>query len=427
MNSLPMTAVDHCYKSNILNIKNITLSLLAITHFVLLYLVLTRHLDFLFNDAAHRLGPGTDFHVYYNAGKEWLLGNGAYGHGPAFGFRYHPLFAALFGITLSQLSVSAAFAIWVIIQEICFFFVGWRLAFFMRDWKCLLISRIILVFFSPYYLEAYMGQSTFITASLLIGAFELLSVGRTWPFTALLIFSIIIKPIGLVFFPYLLFRKLYKEATVAVIVIIITAAPFFLMDEHSWSTFLAINLRSITAAGWVVNAGNQGFHGFITNLGTRLSEIPTSKLSSFKELPLFWQALLSLLPVFFVLCSGFISWKHRHNLGLAVFLWSAIYLLGYKDVWEHSYSFACLGLLWLYAAEVIPVKILFAFVLLMALPTGFLFYNVPLPPGPSDPEHSWSMPISMLHHATKSIPLLTLYIYVAIACLKAPRDKPVLP
>jgi hypothetical protein len=93
---------------------------IAVVHITLLVLTLTRTLDPLFNDAQHRFGPGTDFYAYYYAGKGWLAGEGMYGHGPGWGFRYHPLFAATVGALLSLLSESAAFGAWVFLQAAAF-------------------------------------------------------------------------------------------------------------------------------------------------------------------------------------------------------------------------------------------------------------------------------------------------------------------
>ena len=106
------------------------------------------------------------------------------------------------------------------------------------------------------------------------------------------------------------------------------------------------------------------------------------------------------------------------DMGMQIFLCSAAYLLGYKDVWEHSYSFAVFPLFWLYEARAVPVKLLLTVAIIIAVPTAFVFYDVPLPSGPVDPEHHWNAAVSLLHHATKSLPLLFLYVSVVVTTLR---------
>ena len=47
------------------------------------------------------------------------------------------------------------------------------------------------------------------------------------------------------------------------------------------------------------------------------------------------------------------------------------------------------------------------------MPTGIVLYDVPMPPGPHDSEHAFEATTSILHHATKPIRALALYV----ACL----------
>lgn len=396
-------------------------AVLAAAHGLLLWLTLSRHLDFLWNDARHRLGPGTDFFAFYSAGLHLLQGQGAYGHGPGFGFRYHPLMAALVGVTLSPLPRGVAYALYVVILEGCFFYVFWRLGAFVKTPRSLLAARVILVFFTPYYLEVYMGNFSFVAAVILLAAFRHLQTDRKVAAFGLLAASIIVKPVGLVFLPYLFVRKHYRAVAILVVGIVLAAVPFFRLDPGSFRSFVQINLSAVPAAGWVVHGGNQGLHGLLTGLCTRASGIATAELSTFAQLPDPCRWMLLALPVALVAVSGAVSWKKRANLPLALFLWSAVYLLGYKDVWEHSYSFSVFCFIWLYAANVLSPKLVMTFAILAALPTAFALYDVPLPPGPFDPEHHWSAPVAFLHHATRSVPFLICYVLVVVACLRNGR------
>lgn len=386
---------------------------LCLVHFALLALVLNRDLDYLFNDAQHRLGPGTDFFAYYVAGDFWRHGESAYGHGPGFGFRYHPGFAAAVGTFLSPLTKWVAYGIWVGLQEVAYFFVAWRMFALLGRTRACLIALLLLTAFTPYYLEVYMGNSSFIVAALLLCAFELLERGRDWAFAVVFTLSILIKPIGLIFVPLLLFRRKFLVAAVSVGVVVITAVPFFVASPSGWHRFVQVNLESIPSPGWTLHAGNQGLHALVVDICARCADIPTRTLATYDQLPGACSALVSAIPWLFAGLAAVLTWRLRSRLGACLFVWSATYLLGYKDVWEHSYSFAIVALFWLYldgrVARWIPVL----GAIWIACPTGFAFYDVVLPPGPIDPEHHWSTAISFLHHATKPLGLLVPYAFVA--------------
>lgn len=51
----------------------------------------------------------------------------------------------------------------------------------------------------------------------------------------------------------------------------------------------------------------------------------------------------------------------------------------------------------------------------LALPTAFVCYDVALPAGPYDPEHSWSAAIALLHHATKPAFVVVLFFACVLA------------
>ena len=161
---------------------------------------------------------------------------------------------------------------------------------------------------------------------------------------------------------------------------------------------------------WLVHAGNQGLHGFFGALFTRLSGIPTWKLASYDQLPTLSRLVLAGLPVLLLGVTLRASWLIRERAEVGIFLWSCVYLLGFHDVWEHSYSVLVLGLGLLWTTDFVPRRLLILCSIGLALPTAFALYDLRLPPGPYDPEHGWSTAVSLLHHATKPLWLLVLYV-----------------
>jgi hypothetical protein len=387
--------------------------LLAV-HVVLLWLMLGRHLDFAFNASKHRLGPGTDFAAYWVAAKQWQAGEGMFGHGPGFGYRYHPLFILTIGQLLASLKMATAHHVWIAINEVLLFIGLLYLRRLLPDWRHFIAAAGLLAIWSPYYLEVYMGNSTFVVTMLSLMAFYHYRRGQRAAFLALLTAGILIKPPPLVFLPILLVRKQWTSIGIVLAAIIVTAAPYFVLHPDQWAIFRRINTEAVPLAGFAIHAGTQGLHGLVVTLCTRLSGVPTAELASYSQLPAGCQVLIRLWPLLFIVPSFLATWRLRNQPDAAVFLWTATYILGYKDVWEHSYTFLIAGLVYLWLSGRVNRVLFLICAIAVALPTAFALYDdTTLPPGPYDPEHSWPLAIAILHHATKPIWVLILWL----ACL----------
>src|SRR5262249_9032435 len=175
-------------------------------HVVLLGLMLTRRLDFLFNAAMHRNGPGTDFAAYYVAGGAWLRSESMYGPGPGFGFRYHPLFAMTVGAALSRLDFGRAYGVWVAVNEILLAVDLVIVRRLLPDPPRYLGIVALVVVFTPYYRELFMGNASIVAVSLLLIALFLDAQGWRSAVVPLVVASIVVKSVGLVFVPLLLLR-----------------------------------------------------------------------------------------------------------------------------------------------------------------------------------------------------------------------------
>jgi len=399
--------------------------LLFLVHLVLLYLTLNRHLDFLFNDASHRLGPGTDFGAFYNAGVSYAKGGNIYGHGPGFGFRYHPLFAIGFLSHLARFQGMTAYGIWIFLNEallLAAVFHLWKLkpsrGFFLK-------AAGFTVIFSPLYLELFMGNASLMAAAVLFMAFYYLFREKTALFVGIFTLSLIIKPLGLVFIPWLLLRKKIVPVAVAGVVFLISAVPYFSAHPADFRLFWNINTSGISQPGWVVHGGQMGFHGLLTDICARLNGISTLELGSYSQLPGLCQILLFALPLVLIGLGLFISLQFKDHFGICIFSWIAVYILGYQDVWEHSYSFLLLGLAYLFVEKTVSRRMLVVCSIVLALPTLFVFYDPDvILNGTIDPEHDWNLGVSLLHHSIKPLAVLVLFgacVYEAFKKWKLPR------
>ena len=222
---------------------------------------------------------------------------------------------------------------------------------------------------------------------------------------ALFSVSLIIKPLGLMLMPLFLLKKHSIVAVATILVSILAAVPYFVADPDGLSKFWQINLEAIPAPGWVVHGGNQGLHGLLTRLLTSMDGVSTARLASFQDLSDGSRLAQQLLPITIGTGLLFITFRRRPALPLLYLLWSSAYLLCYKDVWEASYAFIFPAIA-LCAEEMesfktpgvlgsLNEKLFWGAAIALAAPTAFVIYDVPLPPGPIDPEHHWSLSVSL--------------------------------
>ncbi|UCD64336.1 MAG: hypothetical protein JSW34_02550 [Candidatus Zixiibacteriota bacterium] len=399
--------------------QKIILGALVAWHFVLLVLMLTRQLDFLFNDAAHRIGPGSDFWAIYNAGKHWLRGNEIYGQGPGFGFRYHPILAQTAVALLSTLKQQWAYWVWVAACEILFLSVMALLRKLCRSTRHFLIIATVLVFFTPYYLEVYMGNASFIAAALLLFAFQHYLRGGYRPFFFFYIASILVKPIGLLMLPILLAHRHYKLAVLTIVIVISLALPYFLSSPEGWHSFRSVNFEGYpTSPGFLVHGGNQGFHALAVRISAFAAAIPLTQLFSTGQLSWWNNILIRLIPYLLVLSAVILTIRLRDpaHTHLLLFIWSATYLLGYKDVWEHSYCFLIFGLTHLFLSERVDRRLLLVLSAGLALPTAFALYDITFYGGGlHDPDWHWNFMTSLIHHLSKPVWLAALFAVATLA------------
>lgn len=395
------------------------LALALVAHLALIALAQRRELDPLFNDAAHRLGPASDFRAYASAALHHARGDSMYGQGPGLGYRYHPLSLLAASPLLVALPRELAFALWQLVNELAL------AALCALLWRTLTPNRARAAFVAgallsaPYVLEAYMGNATFVAAVLAGFAFEAERRGHTRRFVLAWVLSMMVKPVTLIFAPWWLFRRRYGAVATSLALVLGSAAAYFALSPVDGQRFVAVNLGASAPRGWLVHGGHQGLHGLLASVLARLTGHPPGELGSFTELPTAARVALAALPLLVGAVALAASYRlRREHVGAGFFLGSAAYLLGYKDVWEHSYSLLAVALPMLYQARLVAPRWLALAAVALALPGPFVLYDVALPRGPHDPESHWSLAVAVLHHGWRPAWLLALFVPV---CARAAR------
>jgi len=333
----------------------------------------------LFNDTMHRFGPGGDFFSIYAAGVKARAGESIYtigGHVEtvpyAYAFRYAPLVAYTVGAALSCLPAIAAYAVWLIGCELALLR-NIRLTLALApDKRTGYVAAALWLLFTPYYLELFVGQFTFITASLIFWAYLGWREGgrgathkADWFWAA----AVWLKMMPLLYLPILLLRGRWKAALAVGLVLVVSSAFYFTEYPQDWSVFAATNAVDAPAG----HAGNLGLMALMYHaVGER-------------------QAAYSLArATVLVLVGASLAWltyrawaAGRQRAGdfegrmlMLYAACSAAYLLAYKDVWEHHSVLLLPPLVLLALRRENPWLWLPPF-LISALPGLFALYDLP--------------------------------------------------
>ncbi len=405
---------------------------------VQLLFILSLHfgwLNALFNDSMHRFGPGADFFSIYAAGVKARHGQSLYtiaadGVPYAYAFRYAPIVAYTLGTVLSLLPAVSAYAVWIIVCE-------WAL---MRNIRLTLehapdkatgyLAASMWLLFSPFYLELYIGQFTFVTASLVFWSYlawqprpPATSPSRlsAWWGDGLFGLSVWLKLMPVLFLPLALFRGRWKSALGAAAVLFLSSWLYFSHRPAGWMLFRLLNTMPLPT--W--HAGNQGLMALAYSV---LNEQAAPFLAFYYAAVLIVVALLAWLtartwqakkeeaqplPLQNSVdtdaeeASTHVAPVFEYRLLLLYAACSAAYLLLYKDVWEHHYVLLLPPLV-LLALRKAPVSLWLPSFVIAAVPTLFVLYDVHGLGFNEDPQGYWRPGVSLLHHGFKPLSALWL-------------------
>ena len=381
----------------------------------------------LFNDTMHRFGPGGDFFSIYAAGVKARAGESIYtigGHVEtvpyAYAFRYAPLVAYTVGAALSCLPAIAAYAAWLIGCELALLR-NVRLTLALApDRRTGYVAAALWLLFTPYYLELFVGQFTFITASLVFWAYlgwreppgragrrgDWLWVGAVW-----------LKMMPLLFLPVALLRGRWQAALAALLVLALSSAFYFTEYPQDWGVFMGTNATEAPAG----HAGNLGLMAFLYHAaGERAGAYGVARAV------VLVLAGAGLAWLFFRAWKG-LRGRDGDSEGRMVALYagcSAAYLLCYKDVWEHHYVLLLPPLVLLALRRESPWLWLPPF-LVSALPGLFALYDLPSLGYNEDPQVYWRPATSLLHHGSKPLAPLWLMAGLLFQGLPVRRARPV--
>lgn len=386
----------------------------------------------LHHDTIHRIGPGADLFAIYHAGRALRHGKSPYEKDEGeelstyfYSFRYLPIVGQTIGRSLIQLSPRTAYVLWICILEGFLSMLIFILRRRTKSRRLRCFSTCVLLLSSPYFLELHMGQFTFIAVSMLsIGMLiqeypkgkaglwaSILCAMSFASATLLKIFPSVVSP------AFIRHRRYWLSLALAVVVILGTAVPYFVLHPYDWVLFYRTNISSTTGG---MHAGNYGLMYLIHLVAGQL------RLTWFSD---HWIGFLSFWRVVALSITGFIvlfSRCRRVIIGSAIMIFA--HFLSYAHVWEHHMSGAiAIGLPLLLVVNdkasrsrrKTIMALLVISLLLLALPTPFALFDRDKDPLAWDPAVDWAPYVKGLLALSKVVPTMILYLICATMLVKA--------
>ncbi len=250
--------------------------------------------------------------------------------------RYLPAMIYLFGLPLSYLGPYHAYIVWTVFHELvlalCLIIV-WKIA--SKTSVRLTVAGMWLMF-APYYLEMYMGQTSFlIAACIMLTAYGIMK-NRNRLLTGAWTLSLLVKPLTLLFVPLFVRLKKWKTILTGITVSALLAVPYFLARPDDFRLFVSWAFGQEL----VTNIGNLCFQNLLNHF--------------------FFSDAVLRVAVALIMLSALAATFYPRKIDLIdnLCLWITAYFITYAHVWEHHLVVALplFGLLYWKACEGIDVN-----------------------------------------------------------------------
>jgi len=407
-------------------------------HLVFLASLFTGWLDPLFLEARGIYGQASDYFGIYQAGDNLTQGRSIYllegrevgspRRVPYFYFyRYLPPAAYVAAAGAWFFTPWTAYWLWVAVNEALLLLL---LASLLRrrgppeeSWKPPALAALALSF-TPFYLEQWMGQFSFLMAVFLWFTFiaeiarpprpgraspgsapraerGLLRQSGFWCWSGAVTLKNFPALFGLVY----LRQGRWRRVALAAAAVIVVCLPYYAARPRDLTEFLYLNLRPMPPQ---VLGGSYGLASLVRDLGWRLPDDLAGRLIAAGPLDVYVGNVGVLLNTALVVgLALWATWRMRPGRpaveGLA--LWVATFFLIYKDIWEYHYVML-LPVIFVLALRGSARWPLLAGILL-ALPTPFVLYRETWG---LRPVGEWPAPLAILHYASKALPAAILYV-----------------
>jgi hypothetical protein len=375
----------------------------------------------LFPEGMHNIegGQGSDFFAFYQAGRYVLEGDDIYTRPMedpervvpyAYFYRYLPFVAYTLGVAANALAPWAAYWSWVIVVELILALTILATRRLVNDATLFGYLAAMWLMFSPFYIEQYMGQLTFVMSALIFAFAMARARGNLVAFDWSWILSVLVKHVTILFVPILVRVRRLKPILLAVLLLAATTVPYYILRPADTGQFghdnFSLNLYPYP--------GNFGALALLMVVKDRF--FPGASEPLFHVGPM----MVSLTRIMILAVMGaptlwalWVTFRRRpFDFVESVSLWIMVYFFVFREVWEYHYVLLLPALVLLFAKT--RARVLWVIYALLAAPTLFVLYDVP---GES-PEASWSALEHVLNHGFKVVPLVWLFVWVALGCYR---------
>lgn len=382
----------------------------------------------LFPEGSHNLGEGqgSDFYAFYQAGRYVLEGDDIYRRPMedeervvpyAYFYRYLPFVACTIGVAANAVPPRVAYWIWVAILECVLLLVVRATVRMTRDRSLGADLVAMWLMFTPFYMELYMGQITFLMSALVF-AFALGEArGRTAISDWSWISSVVLKHLTILFVPIFVRLRRLRPVLVAALLLVVTTIPYLLLSPAGVGAFTHDNF-SLTLYPL---AGNFGVLALLMVLKMHFFPAASEAFAYLGPIKLtLTRVLIALTMGLPVIAALWITFRRKpFDFLESLAAWSLVYFFVFREVWEYHYVLLLPVFVLLYARTRAPVLwVIYAWA---ALPTPFVFYDVPV----REPEAHWSAFVHVLNHSFKVVPVVWLFLWIVLGCLRR-RSAPLL-
>ena len=378
----------------------------------------------LFPEGMHNLGEGqgSDFYAFYQAGRYVLDNENIYTRPMddpdrvvpyAYFYRSLPFVAYTIGVASNAVEPRVAYWIWVVIVELILALCILLTRRITRDNNLFAYLAAMWLMYSPFYIEQYMGQLTFPMAAMSF-AFAVAHLrGRTLVSDSWWWASVVIKHLTVLYVPILIRLRKYRTIAISVLLLAVTTVPYFLLRRHGTGDFSHDNF-SLNLDPY---AGNMGAVAFFMVVKERFFPMASQAFGHIGPIKLSITRLgVAAIMGVPVLASAWITFRRKPFDFLESFaLWTMVYFLFFREVWEYHYVLLIPVFVLLYART--RARVLWFMYALAAAPTLFVFYDVP-GATPQEPWEVWSAFEHLLNHGFKLIPLVWFFVWVAAGYLR---------
>jgi len=382
-----------------------------VIHVIFILSLIFGFLNPLFHDSSYRLGQGSDFYAFYQAGYNILFGLNPYDKIAgyivvpySYNYRYLPFFAYTFGIIFNIFPPIIAYWIWVVLILILIWYTCWLTFRICKSldkprWVAYIAIGMWLCF-SPIYLELYMGQTTLFVGLLTFFSFYAEYKKKEKSGIILWTLGSLVK-----YMPYLLTpailcsgrtRKVIYNILLSILAVISFGLVFFIY-------FLNYNLDA--AGNLFTHNGNFDLKNLIYLFGRIFTQDDNWFLNN--------NRLVNIILISSFFGISILATIYTKDYLIAASLFACSYFLAFSGIWEHHFTFIFpfLIILWIRDDN---RKLWFLIFVLLALPTPFYFFDL---------FNLWDFPFSLLYRSSKTIPILILFIFLLIKAYKNPRQE----